>query len=137
LLPKIFEALRHEPNRPVIAASVSAIRPAAKTLQRLARTIADAARKTERTIVAYSCSPLGGPLDPEIVKALHSGRRHPYLLGSRCHERAQESASPARSWRQLTQRQVIDSGGMHAPGVSAHDWSPMASMTLSRLRASP
>src|SRR5712672_226367 len=125
LLPKIFEALRHEPNRPVIAASVSAIPAGRENMQRLARTIADAARKTERTIVAYSYSPLGGPLDPEIVKALHSAGI-PYLLGLTNAMSVLKNLRVRRDlWRQLTQRQVIDSGGMHAPGVSAHDWSPM------------
>jgi len=80
LLPKIFEALKHEPNRPVIAASVSARPVGRENMQRLAHTIADAARKTERTIVAYSYSPLGGPLDPDIVNTLHSAGI-PYLLG--------------------------------------------------------
>ena len=49
-------------------------------MRRLARTIAEAARKSERTFVAYSYSPLGGPLDPEIIDTLHSAGI-PYLLG--------------------------------------------------------
>jgi acetate---CoA ligase (ADP-forming) len=49
-------------------------------MQRLARTIAEAARKSERTFVAYSYSPLGGPLDPVIIDTLHSAGI-PYLLG--------------------------------------------------------
>ena len=103
LLPKIFEALRHEPNRPVIAASVSARPVGRENMQRLARTIADAARKTEQTIVAYSYSPLGGPLDPEIVNALHSAGI-PYLLGITNAMSVLKNLSVRRDlWRQLTQ----------------------------------
>ena len=80
LLPKIFDALVDEPGRPVIAASVSARPVGRENMRRLARTIADAARNADRTFVAYSYSPLGGPLDPEIVSTLHSAGI-PYLLG--------------------------------------------------------
>jgi acetyltransferase len=80
LLPKLFDALSHEPARPVIASSVSARPVGRENMRRLVVSIADAARKTDRTIVAYSYSPLGGPLDPEIVHTLHSAGI-PYLLG--------------------------------------------------------
>ena len=122
LLPKIFEALRHEPNRPVIAASVSARPVGRENMQRLARTIADAARKTEQTIVAYSYSPLGGPLDPEIVNALHSAGI-PYLLGITNAMSVLKNLSVRRDlWRQLNKH---DEGRTSAPGASADDWSLM------------
>lgn len=120
LLPKIFEALRHEPDRPVIAASVSARPVGRENMQRLARTIADAARKTERTIVAYSYSPLGGPLDPEIVNALHSAGI-PYLLGI---TNAMSVLKNLRQRRDL-QRQLLgdDAGQMRISRPLADDWS--------------
>jgi acetyltransferase len=80
LLPKLFDALVAEPGRPVIAASVSARPVGSENMRRVARTIAEAARKSDRTFVAYSYSPLGGPFDPEIVGALHAAGM-PYLLG--------------------------------------------------------
>ena len=80
LLPKIFDAVVSGPGRPIIAASVSARPVGYDNMQRLARTIADAARKSDRTFVAYSYSPLGGPLDPVILDTLHSAGI-PYLLG--------------------------------------------------------
>ena len=49
-------------------------------MRRFARTFADAARASGRTVVAYQYSPLGGPLDSEIVKTLH-GAQVPLLLG--------------------------------------------------------
>ena len=49
-------------------------------MRRFARTFADAARASGRTVVAYQYSPLGGPLDPEIVRTLHSAQV-PLLLG--------------------------------------------------------
>jgi acyl-CoA synthetase (NDP forming) len=80
LLPKIFDAILADPARPTLAASVAA-RPAGnETMQRFARTFADAARTSGRTVVAYQYSPLGGPLDPEIVRTLH-GAQVPLLLG--------------------------------------------------------
>jgi acetyltransferase len=120
LLPRIFEALRHEPNRPVIAASVSARPVGRENMQRLARTIADAARKTEQTIVAYSYSPLGGPLDPEIVNALHSAGI-PYLLGITNAMSVLKKLSVRRDlWLQLTKHHETH---VPASGASVEDWS--------------
>jgi acetyltransferase len=80
LLPKLFAAIDGEPGRPVIAASVSARPVGSANMRRLSHTIADAARASERTFVAYSYSPLGGPLDQEIIGTLHAAGI-PYLLG--------------------------------------------------------
>jgi acyl-CoA synthetase (NDP forming) len=80
LLPKLFDALAAEPSRPVIAASVSARPIGSNNMRRLARTIAEAATRSERTFVAYSYSPLGGPFDQEIVGPLRDAGI-PYLLG--------------------------------------------------------
>jgi acetyltransferase len=49
-------------------------------MRHLARTIAEAARKSDRTFIAYSNSPLGGPFDPEVIGPLHAVGI-PYLLG--------------------------------------------------------
>jgi acyl-CoA synthetase (NDP forming) len=80
LLPKIFDAILTEPARPIIAASVAAKPVGNETMRRFARTFADAARTSGRTVVAYQYSPLGGPLDSEIIKTLH-GAQVPLLLG--------------------------------------------------------
>ena len=56
----------------------------------------DAARASGRTVVAYQSSPLGGPLDPEVVKTLHSADM-PFLLGtSECDAGAEISPAPPR-----------------------------------------
>ena len=61
-----------------------------------ARTFADAARASGRTVVAYQYSPLGGPLDAEIVQTLH-GAQVPFLLGtSNAMGALKISAGPAR-----------------------------------------
>src|SRR5262249_3284775 len=53
LLPKLFDAILAEPGRPAIAASVNA-RPAGNPhMRRFATTIAEVARASGRTIVAY------------------------------------------------------------------------------------
>jgi acetyltransferase len=91
-------------------------------MQRLARTIADAARTTEQTIVAYSYSPLGGPFDPEIVNALHSAGI-PYLLGITNAMSVLKNLSVRRDlWRQLTKH---NEGRPLASGGAAGDWSLM------------
>ncbi len=64
LLPKLIDAIVADPGRPMVAASVSAHPAGSEIMRRFARTIADAARNSGRTVVAYQYSPLGGPLDP-------------------------------------------------------------------------
>jgi acetate---CoA ligase (ADP-forming) len=99
LLPKLFDALAGEPSHPVIAASVSARPVGSANMRRVAQTIAAAGRRSERTFVAYSYSPLGGPLDQEIVGSLRAAGI-PYLLGI-THAMAALKHLPARRdfWR--------------------------------------
>ena len=80
LLPKIFDAIVSDPGRPVLAASLSARPAGSEIMRRFAKTFADGAQASGRTVVAYQYSPLGGPLDGEIVKTLHSAQV-PLLLG--------------------------------------------------------
>jgi acetyltransferase len=81
LLPKIVDAVLSESGRPILAASLSARPTGNETMRRFASTIAEAARTSGRTIVAYQYSPLGGPLDSEIVCTLHDAHV-PFLLGT-------------------------------------------------------
>ena len=69
LLPSLFDAILSEPGRPIIAASV--IAAPVERMRRIAGAIADTARASGRTIVAYQPSPLG-PVDDEIVNTLHA-----------------------------------------------------------------
>ena len=77
VLPALFEAIFAQPGRPIIAATVN-VAPVDR-LRRIAGAIADAARTSGRTVVAYQSSPLG-PLDEEIVRILHAANV-PLLLG--------------------------------------------------------
>jgi acetyltransferase len=81
LLPKIFGALVAERQRPVIAASVSVRAGGAESMRRLATGIAGAARNSGRTFVAFQYTPLGGPLDSEMINTLYAARV-PVLLGT-------------------------------------------------------
>jgi acyl-CoA synthetase (NDP forming) len=81
LLPKILDAIIADPARPVLAASLSARAAGSEIMCRFARSFAQAARASDRTVVAYQYSPLGGPLDPEIIETLHSAQV-PLLLGT-------------------------------------------------------
>ena len=58
LLPKIVDAILTDPARPVIAASVAAKPAGNEIMRRFARTFADAARASGRTVVAYQYTPL-------------------------------------------------------------------------------
>lgn len=81
LLPKIFATLTAESRRPAIAASVTVRGGGNPSMRRLAGVIADAARASGRTFVAYQYSPLGGPLDADMIATLH-GAQVPILLGT-------------------------------------------------------
>ncbi len=81
LLPKIIDAVLADPRRPVLVASLFAKTAGNQRMRDFARTFADAARTSGRTIVAYQYSPLGGPLDAEIVTTLHAAQV-PLLLGT-------------------------------------------------------
>ena len=81
LIAEIFDAMFAIPAGPTIAASVSARPVGNEDMHHLASTIADAARASERTFVAFQYSPLGGPLDPEVSgRCMPAGI--PYLLGT-------------------------------------------------------
>lgn len=81
LLPKIFATLTAESRRPAIAASVTVRGGGNPGMRRVAGDIAAAARGSGRTFVAYQYSPLGGPLDAEMIATLH-GAQVPILLGT-------------------------------------------------------
>jgi acyl-CoA synthetase (NDP forming) len=81
LLPKLFDAVLAEPGRPAIAASVNARPPGNKHMRRFAETMAGVARASGRTLVAYQYSPLGGPLDTDVIRTLHAAHV-PFLLGT-------------------------------------------------------
>ena len=81
LMPKIFGALTGERRRPVIAASVSVRAGGNESMRRLASHIAEAARSSGRTFVAFQYTPLGGPLDSEMIGTLHAAKV-PILLGT-------------------------------------------------------
>ncbi|MPZ40862.1 MAG: hypothetical protein GEU95_22980 [Rhizobiales bacterium] len=77
LLPALFEAIFTQPGRPVIGATINVV--PVDRLRRIAGAIANAAKASGRTVVAYQSSPLG-PLDEEIVRTLHAANV-PLLLG--------------------------------------------------------
>jgi acetyltransferase len=139
LLPKIFDAIVADPGRPMIAAAVSARPIGSKNMRHLARTIADAAHKSDRTFVAYSNSPLGGPFDPEVIGPLHAAGI-PYLLGitncmnvlkylpmrrdlwrraaaQNANEFAAVQPSAARNWDFLTAREALLASDIPIVGV--------------------
>jgi acyl-CoA synthetase (NDP forming) len=102
LLPALFEAIFAQPGRPIIAGTVN-VAPVDR-LRRIAGAIADAARSSGRTIVAYQSSPLG-PLDDEIVHTLHAANV-PLLLGIQ---------NAMGALRQLKQRRDFALRGAGAP----------------------
>ena len=117
LLPTLFDAILSEPGRPIIAASV--IAAPVDRMRRIAGAIADTARASGRTIVAYQPSPLG-PVDDEIVKTLHAAGV-PLLMGI-SNAMAALKHLPLR--RDYATRALSDPGndGAPAPSANAMSW---------------
>jgi acetate---CoA ligase (ADP-forming) len=125
LLPKIFDAIIADPGRPTIAAAVSARPIGSKNMRHLAGTIADAACKSDRTFVAYSNSPLGGPFDPEVIGPLHAAGI-PYLLGiTNCMNALKYLPMRRDLWRNATARdaQQTERGTGGAPRQATKNWN--------------
>jgi acyl-CoA synthetase (NDP forming) len=81
MLPRLMDAVLSIPGDPVIAINVSAKRGQGQRTRRFAETIAHISRKSERCIVGYQYSHLGGDFDTALVDALHEGAV-PLLLGT-------------------------------------------------------
>jgi acyl-CoA synthetase (NDP forming) len=120
LLQKLFDAVLADPSRPTLAASLSA-QAGGEIMRRFARTIADAARASDGTVVAYQYSPLGGPLDREIVRTLH-GAQVPLLLGTSNAMGALKNL-PIRGdfWARATAPNGADRTSHHTDPASARD----------------
>ena len=127
LLPKLFDAVLRDPGRSVVAASVSARPVGSEAMRRLASTIADAARASGRTFVAFQYSPLGGPLDPEVLKTLHSANI-PFLLGTPNAMRVLKYFPRRREFwaraalEDATRKPSTEGRAMPAPGVDDAHW---------------
>jgi acyl-CoA synthetase (NDP forming) len=131
LLPKIFDAVLDGPGRPVIAASVSARLDAGKPsaiMRRFAGICANAARASGRTVVAYQYSPLGGPLDSDLVATLHAADV-PLLLGTANAMGALKNLGLRRDcWQRAGDADFgdhlgdLDSGEPLPAGPDAKDW---------------
>ncbi len=119
LVPKVFEALVAERRRPVIAASVSVRAGGNENMRQLAAKIADAAQTSGRTFVAFQYTPLGGPLDAEMIQALHAARV-PVLLGIGGAMRALRYLPMRRNYRLRAANAAAPETASHAiPGVNA------------------
>jgi acetyltransferase len=79
IMTRLLDAIVADPGKPIIAATVNAAPAPHDRMRRIADAIADAARLSDRTIVAYQVSPLG-PLDGELVANLNAAGV-PFLMG--------------------------------------------------------
>jgi len=79
IMTRLLDAVASDPGRPIIAAAVNAVPAPHDRMRKIAAAIADTARSSGRTIVAYQVSPLG-PVDGELVASLHSAGV-PFLMG--------------------------------------------------------
>jgi len=80
LLPAVFDVLMSSPSQSIIATAVAAWPAGKANSRRFARILAEAASRSHRVIAAYQPSPLGGPLDEDVVDCLQ-GAGVPLLLG--------------------------------------------------------
>ena len=113
LLPRIFATLTAERRRPVIAASVTVRGGGHDSVNRLAGAIAEAARASGRTFVAFQYTPLGGPLNCATIEMLR-GARVPVLLGI---------ANAMRALRYLPMRRDY---WLRTPAKPDHGLTPLA-----------
>jgi acetyltransferase len=79
IMTRLLDAIVADPGKPIIAAAVNAAPAPHDRMRRIADAIADAARSSGRSIVAYQVSPLG-PLDGELVAKLNAAGV-PFLMG--------------------------------------------------------
>jgi len=79
IMTRLLDAIVADPGRPMIAAAVNAAPAPHDRMRRIADAIAETARSSDRTIVAYQVSPLG-PLDGELVANLNAAGV-PFLIG--------------------------------------------------------
>lgn len=80
LLPAMFDILMNVKGQSIIATALSAWPAGKANSLRFAKILADSAGRSDRVIVAYQPSPLGGPIDGEVIDMLHSAGV-PLLLG--------------------------------------------------------
>jgi acetate---CoA ligase (ADP-forming) len=79
IMTRLLEAVASDASRPIITTAVNAVPAPHDRMRRIAGAIADTARTSGSTIVAYQVSPLG-PLDGELVANLHAAHV-PFLMG--------------------------------------------------------
>ncbi len=81
LLGKLLTAVLAQPGHPILAVNISARPLPVDVMHRFAGTVAEAARSSQRTFIGFQISPLGGPLDHEVINPLHAAGV-PLLLGT-------------------------------------------------------
>jgi acetyltransferase len=79
IMTRLLDAVASDPGRPIIATAVNAVPAPHDRMRKIAAAIADTARSSGRTIVAYQVSPLG-PVDGELVASLQAVNV-PFLMG--------------------------------------------------------
>src|ERR1700722_4961883 len=80
IMSRLLDAVARDPGRPIIAAALNAVPAPHDRMRRIAGAVADAARASRNTLVAFQVSPRG-PLDGELVASLHAAQV-PFLMGS-------------------------------------------------------
>jgi acetate---CoA ligase (ADP-forming) len=124
IMTRLLEAVASDASRPIITTAVNAVPAPHDRMRRIAGAIADTARTSGSTIVAYQVSPLG-PLDGELVANLHAAHV-PFLMGGASamgalkhlpryraltQEKKRAAADPAkaapRDWNFMTVRQAL------------------------------
>lgn len=109
LLPAVFDVLLKSPGNAMIATAVAAWPAGKANSRRFARVLADAAANSRRTIAAYQPSPLGGPLDAEVLDTLRAAGV-PVLLGIPSAMRALQHI-PRRAERFVEDRRMTPPAG--------------------------
>jgi acetate---CoA ligase (ADP-forming) len=118
IMARLLEAVGSDTSRPIIATAVNAVPAPHDRMRRIASAIADTARKSASTIVAYQVSPLG-PLDGELVANLHAAQV-PLLMGGAS---AMGALKHLPRYRAMTKEKTRATADETKPALA--DWSFM------------
>ena len=116
IMARLLEAVTSDANRPIVATAVNAVPAPHDRMRRIAGAIADTARNSGSTIIAYQVSPLG-PLDGELVAHLHSAQV-PFLMGGASAMGALKHLPRYRAMAKETKRAAVEEADAALP-----DWS--------------
>jgi acetyltransferase len=122
IMTKLLDAVVGDPGGLIIATAVNAAPAPHDRMRKIATAIADMARSSGRTIVAYQVSPLG-PVDGELVASLHAAGV-PFLMGIASSMGALRHLPSRQAFAARARTATADDAGLSARSTG-HDFLSM------------